>query len=448
MAKYFIKNAEIINENQNFFGNLVIEDGKISKIIKGETDVEMPEDYEVIDAEDKILIPGIIDTHVHFREPGLTEKATIYTESKAAVAGGVTSYFEMPNTIPQTTTIELLEEKNKLAQKDSFANYSFFIGATNNNFEELEKLNPQKHCGIKLFLGASTGDMLVDREKTIEKIFEKIKLPIVVHSEDTKIISENIKKHKEEYGEKIPIELHGKIRSAEACYKTSKYAVELAKKHNTKLHIAHISTAKELELLSNEKKIKNKKITAEVSTHHLWFCDKDYKRLGTQIKCNPSIKTEQDKNSLLEALKHNQIDSIATDHAPHLLYEKKKNYSKAPSGIPTIQFSLLAILEFYHRHKISLEKIVEKMCHNPAKIFKIEKRGFIREGYFADFVIIDLDTKWIPYRDDVLSKCKWSPFEKEYFRSNVTQTFINGKLVYDERSFKEDFRGQQITFER
>ncbi len=446
MQKYLIQNATIINENEEFIGSIIIEKGKIKQIIRGENyDLDFP-DHQLIDAEDYILFPGIIDVHTHFREPGFTDKADIYSESKAAVAGGVTSYFEMPNTIPQATTIELIEDKYKIASQKSFANYSFFLGATNNNYKELEKLNPKENCGIKLFLGASTGDMLVDREETIEKIFENIKQPIVIHSEDTKIIMDNLEQYKQKYGDKIPMKFHNAIRSAEACYKTTKYAVDLAKKHGTKLHIAHLTTAKELELLENKTAFKNKKITAEVCPQHLWFDENDYEKLGTKIKCNPSIKTEEDKNKLLEALVNNYIDLISTDHAPHLSYEKKNNYTKAPSGIPMIQFSLLVILEFYHKNIISLEHIVEKMCHAPATIFNIEKRGFIREGYWADFVLIDVDTKWVATKNDIISICKWSPFEKQFFRSKISHTFVNGNLIYENGNFNESEKGSRLKF--
>ncbi len=448
MQKYFVQNATIINQNEEYIGSILIENGKIQKILRGENSAVKFSDYEIIDAEDLILFPGIIDVHTHFREPGLTDKADIYTESKAAIAGGITSYFEMPNTVPQTTTIGLLEQKNKIAKEKSLANYSFFLGATNDNYDEIKKLDSINNCGLKLFLGASTGDMHVDNEEAIENIFKNCKFPIVVHSEDSNIISKNLEIYKKEYGNKIPMQFHNSIRSTEACYKTTNYAVSLAKKHNTKLHIAHITTAKELELLDNKTSVKQKRITAEVCPQHLMFDESDYKIYGTQIKCNPSIKTKDDKEKLFEALIDNNIDIISSDHAPHLLEEKKKHYTKAPSGIPIIQFSLVSILESFHQNKITLNKIVEKMCHNPAIIFNIEKRGFIQEGFWADFVLIDIDRKWIPLKNEIISKCKWSPFTKNYFRSKVTHTFVNGNMVFENGEFNETIKGQKIKFKR
>jgi len=446
MQKYLIRNATIINEADEFIGSIIIENGKIKQILRGKNNELNFPNYQLIDAEGQFLFPGIIDVHTHFREPGLTQKADIYSESKAAVAGGVTSYFEMPNTTPQATNISLLEEKYEIASQKSFANYSFFLGATNNNYDELEKLNPKTNCGIKLFLGASTGDMLVDREETIKKIFKNIRLPIVVHSEDTKIILQNTKQYKELYGNNIPIKFHGKIRSTEACYKTTKYAVDLAKKHGTKLHIAHLTTAKELELLENNTNLKDKKITAEVCPQHLYFDENDYEKLGTKIKCNPSIKTEKDKNALFKALINNYIDLISTDHAPHLLDEKNNIYTKAPSGIPMIQFSLVAMLELYNKNKISLQQIAEKMCHAPATVFNIEKRGFIKEGYWADIVLINPNEKWLLTQNEIISKCKWSPFENKEFNYKISHTFVNGNLIYENENFNQTKKGKRISF--
>ena len=453
MNSYLIYNTRIINEKQDFIGSLLIRDGKIHKIIE-ELEGDAPlinnkgefQDYKVIDGTGKLLLPGIIDTHVHFREPGLEHKADIYTETKAAIAGGITSYMEMPNTIPQATTIDILEKKYELAAKKSLSNYSFFLGASNNNYEEIQKIDPALICGIKLFLGSSTGNMITDNFNIINEIFKNASVPIVIHAEDEEIINKNTEFYKNKFGENIPIKLHSKIRSAEACFKTTAFAVELAKKYNTKIHIAHLSTAKELSLFTNSIPTEDKKITTEVSIHHLWFDEADYEWLGTRIKCNPSIKTKDDKNSLLSALINNTIDIIATDHAPHTLSEKNNNYLKAPSGIPTIQYSLPLMLEFYHKNKISLNKIVEKMCHQPATIFNIHKRGFIKEKYWADVILIDLNNSWKVDKENIISKCKWSPFEGEEFKSKITHTFVNGNLVFENGVFAEQNKGKRLLF--
>ena len=441
-----IYNARIINEEQDFIGNILIKEGKIHKIIKGKLDKSHFTDYKLIDATGKILLPGIIDTHVHFREPGMEHKADIYTESKAAISGGVTSFMEMPNTIPQATTIEILEQKYKLAAQKSLSNYSFYLGATNNNYEEIQKIDPALICGLKLFLGSSTGNMLTNDPKIINKIFRNANVPIVIHAEDEAIINKNTQFYKDKFGDNIPIRFHSKIRSAEACYKTTAFAVKLAKKHNTKIHIAHLTTEKELSLFNNDIPIKDKKITAEVSHHHLWFDEADYEQFGTKIKCNPSIKTEIDKNSLFSALINNKIDIIASDHAPHTLSEKNNNYLKAPSGIPTIQFSLPLMLEFYHQKRITLKKLVEKMCHNPATIFNIHRRGFIREKFWADLILIDINNSWEVNSKNIISKCKWSPFEGNFFKSKITHTFVNGNLIYENGHFSEQNKGKRILF--
>lgn len=447
MYSLLIKNINIVNEGSQFIGSIYIKDGLINKIYKSNIIPELNPD-KIIDGKGKYLLPGIIDDHVHFREPGLSYKADIYSESKAAVSGGITSFMEMPNTKPQATTIDILEEKFKIASNKSLANYSFYLGATNNNIEEIKKINPQKICGLKVFMGSSTGNMLTDNEDTLSKIFSESPVLIATHCEDEKTIVENTEKYKNELGENLPIKYHSLIRSEAACYKSSSFAVALAKKHNTRLHILHLSTAKELELLDNSIPLIDKRITAEVCIHHLWFSDKDYDKYGTRIKWNPSIKTKNDREALLEGLKNNTIDVIATDHAPHTAEEKDNSYFKAPSGGPMVQHSLVAILELYHNNKISLNDIANKMCHSPADIFKIEKRGYIREGYFADLVLIDLTNPWLVDKDNLLYKCKWSPFEGQEFKSQITHTIINGNIIYENGVFNESTKGQRLTFNR
>jgi len=445
-----IINARIVNEGKTFLGDVLIDGENISKIISRKEITKNIEDkdLEIIDAKGKLLIPGVIDDQVHFREPGLTNKADIYSESKAAVAGGVTSFMEMPNTIPQSTTIENLEAKYKLASEKSLANYSFYFGATNDNIDELLKVDPKNVCGIKVFMGASTGNMLVDNPKTLENIFSKSKLLVAIHSEKEEIIQKNIIKFKEKYGEDVPIKYHPEIRSVEACFKSTELAVKLAKKFETRLHVLHLSTAKEMELFDNSIPLKDKKITAEVCVHHLWFDNNDYEKLGTLIKWNPAIKSPKDKNALFDALLNNKLDVVATDHAPHLLEEKKQTYFKAPSGGPLVQHSLPVMLEFYHDKKITIERIVEKMCHAPAVCFNVEKRGFIREGYKADLVLVDTNNSWRVNKSNILYKCGWSPFENYLFRSKITHTFVNGKLVFIEDSFNENVKGQRLKFDR
>ncbi|MBA3705754.1 MAG: dihydroorotase [Bacteroidetes bacterium] len=443
--KTLINNANIVNEGKIIKGNVLIENDRISKISESVIDVKAD---KIIDATGKYLFPGCIDDQVHFREPGLTHKAEIYTEAKAAVAGGVTSYMEMPNTVPNVFTQQLLEEKYKRASEVSLANYSFFMGASNDNLEEVLKTDPENVCGIKIFMGSSTGNMLVDRRATLEGLFSKCKMLIATHCEDEATIKHNMQVYKEKFGEEVPVECHPLIRSAEACYKSSSLAVELAKKYNTRLHILHISTAKELELFDNKTPLKQKRITAEACIHHLWFSDADYKTKGTLIKWNPAVKTSADRDAILKGILENKIDVIATDHAPHTLEEKDQTYFKAPSGGPLVQHSLVAMLEFFHQKKISLEKIAEKMSHAVADCFQIEKRGYIREGYFADLVLVDTNDSWTVDKSNLLYKCGWSPLEGQVFHSKIIQTFVNGNLVYDNGKFDESKKGQRLLFER
>ena len=432
MKKVLIKNAKIVNEGKIKEADVFIEGGIIVEIAES-ISAKSP-DVQIFDAEGTHLLPGVIDDQVHFREPGLTHKENIEMGSRAAVAGGITSFLEMPNTLPQTTTIEELEKKFELAAAKSYANYSFMFGGTNDNLEEILKVDPKTTAALKLFLGSSTGNMLVDDEKILEQIFSKSPLLIAVHCEDEETIQKNLQECIERYGDDIPIELHPQIRSEEACYKSSSRAVALAKKTGARLHVFHVSTAKELSLFSNKKKLKDKKITAEVCIHHLWFNDSDYKKKGTLIKWNPAVKTKKDQEALMKALNDDLLDVVATDHAPHTKEEKKNVYTKAPSGGPLVQHSLAAMLQFYHQEKISLEKIVEKMCHNPAILFEIKDRGFIREGYKADLVLVDLNAPWAVQPDNIQYKCGWSPFEGVTFKSRVTHTFVNGNLVY--KNFK------------
>ncbi|WP_067144825.1 dihydroorotase [Pseudotamlana agarivorans] len=441
-----IKNAKIVNEGKVFSGDILIE-GEIIKQIDESISAKSSE-VNIVDAEGKYILPGVIDDQVHFREPGLTEKATIATESRAAIAGGITSFIEMPNTNPQTTTIEKLEEKFAIAAETSLANYSFMFGGTNDNLDEILKVDKTNVAGLKLFLGSSTGNMLVDNPEVLENIFKSTDLLISVHCEDEGTIKANFKKYHDEYGDDIPVKYHPLIRSEEACYLSSSKAIELAKKTGARLHIFHLSTGKETSLFSNKIPLKDKKITAEVCIHHLWFSDEDYDKKGTLIKWNPAVKTASDREQLWKALLDGRIDVIATDHAPHTKQEKDNVYTKAPSGGPLVQHALPAMLEMYHRGKISLEKVVEKMCHNPAILFQVEKRGFIKEGYFADLVLVDLNTPWTVNKDNILYKCGWSPFEGTTFRSRVTHTFLNGSLVYQNAEFKNVKAAKRLTFTR
>jgi len=442
-----IRNATIVNEGRTFIGSVVISGEHIKEIYEGSQQVEISQPYTEIDATGLLLFPGVIDDQVHFRDPGLTQKGDIYTESKAAVAGGITSYMDMPNTRPQATTIEILEDKYSLASTKSMANYSFLMGVTNDNIEELKKVDPHKVAGVKMFMGSSTGNMLVDNQETLNRVFSEIPLLIVTHCEDEPTIQKNIQHYKELLGEDIPIQYHPLIRSVEACYKSSAYAVELATKYNSRLHIFHLSTAKEMSLFTSDIPLKDKKITAEVCIHHLWFSDKDYARYGNRIKWNPAIKTETDRLALIDAVNTNKIDVIATDHAPHLLSEKEGSCLKAASGGPLVQHSLVAMLQLVRQGVFTLEKVVDKMCHAPAVLFRIEKRGFIRKGYYADLVLVDPNRQWTVNSDNILYKCGWSPFEGTTFDASVLQTWVNGKLVYDNGQFDETVFGKRLLFD-
>ena len=443
---YYIKNAIIVNEGMVFGGGVYIVDGLINMVFMNGDQPAVPEGAEVIDANGLHLIPGVIDDQVHFRDPGFPHKADMITESRAAVAGGITSFMEMPNTKPQTLTQELLAEKYILGSEKSLANYSFYMGASNENIEEIIKTDPATVCGVKVFMGASTGNMLVDDPDTLEKIFMLAPGLVAVHCEDENTIAENIRILKERFGEEIPISYHPLIRSEEACYRSSSFAVELARKHNTRLHVLHISTARELGLFDNSIPLEKKRITAEVCVHHLWFHDGDYDRLGTLIKWNPAIKTMEDRNELIEGLLDNRLDIIATDHAPHTSDEKHNSYFDAPSGGPLVQHALPAMLQYFHKGIISIEKVVEKMCHAPAVCFKVKNRGFIREGYAADLVLIDLHKEWKVGKENILYKCGWSPFEGDTFESQITHTFVNGHMAYENGSFDESVKGQRLLF--
>ena len=446
--KTLIKNVKIVNENKVFEGSVIFNNDIIEEIYTELNPNISTENTKIIDGEGKYLFPGIIDDQVHFREPGLTQKGDIYSESRAAVAGGITSFMDMPNVIPQSTTIELLEERYKIASEKSLANYSFYFGATNDNLEEILKVDPKKICGIKVFMGSSTGNMLVDKIEVLEEIFAKAPTLIATHCEDEATIQKNTAIYKEKYGENLPIKYHPEIRSAEACYKSSSFAVGLAKKHNSRLHVLHLTTAKEMELFDNTIPSKDKKITAEVCVHHLWFNSDMYEEKGTRIKWNPAVKTEKDRKALLNAVLNNKIDVIATDHAPHTDEEKENTYFKAPSGGPMVQHSLVTILELYHKNAISLEKIAEKMCHTPADIFHVKDRGYIRKGYKADFAIVDLNSSWKVDRTNILYKCGWSPLEGQEFSSKVTHTIINGNIVFENGKIIEANRGERLEFER
>jgi dihydroorotase len=446
MSTFLIKNARIVNEGNIFEGDVLIENEIISQI--AESISPKTSNCVIIDAEGSFLMPGVIDDQVHFREPGLTHKGDISSESKAAVAGGITSYIEQPNTVPNAVTQELLEEKYQIASRTSHANYSFMMGGTNDNLEEILKTNPKNVAGLKLFLGSSTGDMLVDSSASLEKIFSSTKLLIAVHSEDETIVKNNLAKYKEIYGENIPVTKHPEIRSVAACYESTVRVIDLAKKTGARLHVFHISTAKELDLFTNKIPLEKKQITAEVCIHHLWFTDADYETKGSLIKWNPAVKSQEDKDALWKALLDDRIDVIATDHAPHTLEEKSNPYTSCPSGGPLVQHALVAMMESYSKGKISVEKIVEKMCHNPAKIFKIENRGFIKEGYFADLVLVNPHMPWNVKKENIIAKCGWSPFEGVNFKSRISHTFVNGKLVYANGKVKDIIAGQRLTFNR
>ncbi|MCZ8089673.1 MAG: dihydroorotase [Flavobacterium sp.] len=445
MNTVLIKNAKIVNEGKIVEGDVLIEDEFIVEI--AESISPKSPNCKIIDAEGNYLIPGAIDDQVHFREPGLTHKGTIETESRAAVAGGITSFIEQPNTVPNAVTQEILEEKYQIAARTSYANYSFMMGGTNDNLEEILKTNPKNVAGLKLFLGSSTGDMLVDSSAALEKIFSSTKLLIAVHSEDETTVKENLEKYKLQFGDDIPVQYHPEIRSVEACYKSTVKVIELAKRTGARLHVFHISTAKELDLFTNKIPLEEKQITAEVCIHHLWFSDEDYATKGNLIKWNPAVKSADDRKALWEALLDDRIDVVATDHAPHTLEEKKQVYTKAPSGGPLVQHAVVAMFEAHHQGKISVEKIVEKMCHNPAKIFKIEKRGFIKEGFYADLVIVNAGLPWNVKKENIIAKCGWSPFEGYNFKSRISHTFVNGELVYQNFKVKDKKVGKRLLFE-
>jgi dihydroorotase len=445
MSSYILKNGNIINEGQSFYGDLLIRNGIIERIDK---QIENTINAIEIDAEEKLILPGCIDDQVHFREPGLTHKATIATESRAAVAGGITSFMEMPNTVPSAVTIEKLEEKYAIAAQSSLANYSFYLGSTNSNIEEIKRLNPEKICGVKIFMGSSTGDMLVDNPKALEDIFQYSPSIITTHCEDDPMIKENFQKFVQEFGEELPAKFHPLIRSEEACYKSSAYAVSLAKKFNSRLHILHISTAKELDLFRNDIPLTEKRITAEACIHHLWFTDKDYETKGNFIKWNPAVKTESDRAGIWEGILDNRIDVIATDHAPHTLEEKNQLYVKAPSGGPLVQHALLAMLEKNRQGLISIERIVEKMAHAPAVLFRVQNRGFLREGYFADIVMVDPKKSHEVAKSNLFYKCGWSPFEGTTFSSSIDRTFVNGNIAFENQSIVEFGVGNRLSFHK
>ena len=435
-----IKGGTLVNEGKVFDGAIVVEEDKIRKIVAGNQVPESSYDH-VVDASGCFVLPGVIDDHVHFREPGLTAKADIESESRAAAAGGVTTYFDMPNTIPQTTTLEALDEKYALAAQKSHVNYAFFFGATNDNVELFEQLDPKRISGIKLFMGSSTGNMLVDRSESLDKIFSSAKLPIMAHCEDTTIINRNMAEAKLKYGEDPKVIHHPEIRSEEACYESTKLAVELARKHQARLHVAHLTTAKELELFGNEENI-----TAEATVSHLYFCDRDYAALGTRIKCNPAIKTQRDREALREAVNDGRIAVIGTDHAPHLLSQKEGGCAKAASGMPMIQFSLVTMLELVDQGVLSIERLVELMCHHPAQLFEVRQRGFLREGYQADIVIVRPNTGWTVTKDIIQSRCGWSPMEGHMYLWRVEQTICNGHTVYCDGKVDTNYIGQPVAF--
>ncbi len=439
-----IKNARMVNEGITLEGDLLIRNGRIERV---DSEIKAPEGCRVLDAKGRLLIPGMIDDQVHFREPGATAKGDIHSESMAAVAGGITSFMDMPNTNPNTVTLEALEDKYKVAAESSVANYSFYLGATNDNIDVIRSLDPQQACGIKVFMGASTGNMLVDKEESLEQIFRDAPVLVATHCEDTPTIQRNEEKARAKYGDDVPISLHPKIRSDEACYLSSLLAVDLAKRHGTRLHVLHLTTAREMELFE-AKPLDEKQITAEVCVHHLFFSDNDYDLKGAFIKCNPAIKSSSDRDALRQSLKEGRIDVVATDHAPHLLEEKLGNYFQAPSGLPLVQHALPMLLELCRDEYLSLETMVEKTSHAPARLFQIEDRGYLREGYWADLALIDYDLAFRVERDDVLYKCGWSPLEGMRFRSSVVATFVNGQLVYRHGQVDDRIRGQRLSFAR
>jgi dihydroorotase len=444
---FYLVNAMIVNEGESFHGELLIRDGWIDRITRGES-THHQGSRDVIDLEGRFLIPGVIDDHVHFREPGLTHKGDILTESRAAVAGGVTSFMDMPNTVPPVLSQDVLSEKYRLASHRSLANFSFYMGTSNNNFDEVLRTDPSKVCGIKIFMGTSTANLTVDDPAVLESFFSHSPALIAVHCEDDRIIRQNMQVFREKYGDDIPAAAHPQIRDALACYSSSSQAVSLAREHGTRLHVLHVSTAAELGLFDMDAPLEKKSITSEVCVHHLWFSDADYERLGNRIKWNPAIKSAEDKEALFRALLDNRIDVIATDHAPHTLAEKDREYINAPSGAPFVQHSLVAMMEFYHRGMISLEKVVEMMCHHPAVCFRIDRRGFIREGYHADLAVIGPHDGWTVDASNMRYKCGWSPLEGETFHSAVTHTFVNGYAVYNMGKIDESVKGRRLLFTR
>ncbi|SIT94924.1 dihydroorotase [Pontibacter indicus] len=444
MKSILIKNAQLVNEGSTTTADVLIKEGRIAQIGQGIA----AEADQIIDATGLHLIPGAIDDQVHFREPGLTHKARIETEARAAVAGGTTSFMEMPNTVPNTVTQELLEDKYKIAAGTSLANYSFYMGATNDNLAEVLLTNPNTVCGIKIFMGSSTGNMLVDNEQTLEQIFAKARLPIAVHCEDEQTIRDNMAIYEEKYGEDIPVKCHPEIRNEAACFKSSFLAVKLAEKHNTRLHILHISTEEELKLFRNDIPLEQKRITAEVCVHHLWFDKEDYDKFGTQIKCNPAVKEHRHKEGLLQGLLEDKLDVIATDHAPHTWEEKQGKYKQAPSGVPLVQHSVQMMLEFVKQGKLTIEKVVEKMAHAPAILFNVRERGYIREGYWADLVLVDLNKPYTVTKDNTYYQCNWSPFEGHTFSSTMTHTFVSGHLAFANGEFDESKKGERLLFDR
>ena len=444
MSTILIKHALVVNEGEQRALDIYIKDGRIAKI---GSILDLKADQE-INAEGLHLFPGLIDDQVHFREPGLTHKANIYSESRAAVAGGTTSFMEMPNTVPNTLTQKLLQDKYDIAQDSSLANYSFFMGAANDNLEEVLKTNPRDVCGIKIFMGSSTGNMLVDNERSLEAIFSQAPTLIATHCEDEATIQANLAAYKEKYGEQVSIEMHPLIRSAEACYLSSSKAVELAKKNNTRLHILHISTARETALFQNDIPLEQKRITAEACIHHLWFSDEDYKTKGNYIKWNPAVKTANDRDAILKAVLDGHIDVIATDHAPHTIEEKEQPYLQAPSGGPLVQHALQALLDLVKQGKMTLEQLVQKTAHNTATLFQIEQRGFIREGYWADLVLVDLNKPYTVNKNNILSKCGWSPFENHTFSSTIEHTLVSGNLAYTAGKIVEVGSGHRLLFNR
>ncbi len=442
MSSYLLKNGTVVNEGSSKEYDVLIRKNRIEKIGKNLSD----DSATIIDLAGKYIMPGCIDDQVHFREPGLTHKGNIYSESRAAVAGGITSFMEMPNTSPNATTQELLEDKYQIAKTHSIANYSFFMGATNDNLDEVLKTNASKVCGVKVFMGSSTGNMLVDNEKTLAGLFSNVPMLIATHCEDEQTVRKNLADAKLKYGTEIPIELHPVIRNEEACYLSSSLAVHLAERHGARLHVLHISTAKETELFNNQLSLKDKKITAEACVHHLWFSEEDYASKGTFIKWNPAVKTISDREGIWKALLDNRIDVVATDHAPHTIEEKKNNYLNAPSGGPLVQHALISMMEHVKKGKITIERVVEKMAHNPAILFRIKERGFIREGYYADIVVVDPSRSYSVQQSNILYKCGWSPFEGYTFSSSINKTFVNGEIVYENNKVAEGTNGMRLSF--